>query len=227
MADVSGACNTSPSATLDFSHSCALESSVWAQAHFTHGIALQAAGTQAPGPCMVPLALNQVQPEMWGGPQSVGRGAGRWVAQPPPSSRQSIHGSILYASQEDHSGDLDNVPYVRSPFPASSVLLQTAGSWHSLPDQLLAPTLHFRLHSQENPNSDPSSFSLSEPSTAPFRWSPCICWYLQGWQELLFPQLNLPIAGQVRGTEVSQRASRAFHASNAVLVYSFILFVKR
>ena len=94
-------------------------------------------------PVVVPLAPNQVQPGSVG--QSSVGGEKSWsMGGPAPTFKQSTCRSILYASQEDHSGDLDNAPYVSSPFPASPVVLQTMGSWHCLPDQSLAPTLGFK-----------------------------------------------------------------------------------
>lgn len=179
MADVSAAYNTSPWSTPDFSHSCAGKfRASWGSLHSRH--LTPGMRYTDPGALWWSLRfLHKYSLEVWGS-QLVGRGAGGWLAQPPPF-KQNICRGILYISQEDLSSDLDNAPYVSSSFPALPVLLQTIGSWHHLPNQWLAPSLCLRLYSQGNPNPDPSSLSLQELSTTLFRWPPCICWYLQGW----------------------------------------------
>lgn len=128
---------------------CELRLTSLTASHSRHGVHRPRA------PVVVPLAPNQVQPGSVG--QSSVGGEKSWsMGGPAPTFKQSTCRSILYASQEDHSGDLDNAPYVSSPFPASPVanygLLASPPRSITCPDSRLQGSTFKKIQTQTHPS---------------------------------------------------------------------------
>lgn len=156
-----------------------LEISMRAQFHFTHSIPLQACGTQILGPGGSPSgcytsttwkygAVSQWEEELVGGWPSL-----------LPSSRTSAEALCTFLRRTTTV----NLTLLLTLAPLSLPCLSCS--------KLLAPGITSQINYWPQVfalDSTPKeiqtlthvlSFLLQEPSTTPFRWPPCICWYLQ------------------------------------------------